>query len=70
MKSKITIIKPKPSDVKQLRQNCKEFGGSIRVHDNHVSLFDPTGNLAAQYFWHSDGSIKRFLCLSFNQNPL
>lgn len=59
------IVKPKPSDVKQMHKNSKELGGSIRVHEKHVSFFDPTGNLVAQYFWHADGTVRRMLCLSF-----
>ncbi len=56
MENQVMIIKPLPRHIKYLRERAKEFGGTIRVYEKHISLSNVNGDLVGYFFSEEDDS--------------
>lgn len=50
------IIKPLPRHIKYLREEAKQFGGTIRVYEKHVTLLNVNGDIVGYFFSEEDDS--------------
>ena len=53
-------IKPLAKHIKYVREQAKEFGGTIRVHDKHITLLNINGDIVG-YFYSEEDQFATFL---------
>ena len=53
-------VKPMPKHIKYLREQAKEFGGTIRVHEQHITLLNVNGDIVG-YFYSEEDHLTTFI---------
>ena len=55
-------VKPLPKHIKYVREEAKQFGGTIRVRDTHITLLNVNGDLVGYFYSEEDhlGTVLKF----------